>query len=317
MQENGRIILMKNFRSLVVATIVTGTMLLAGCGGANTQASQPNNPSQSGSEATQSNPSGAEFAINRAINVISREEGSGTRGAFIELLEIEVDGVDHTSSEADIANGTSVVITSVSGNIYAIGYISLGSLNDTVSAISIEGVPATPENVQNGSYPIFRSFNLAVRELSDVAQDFLDFVLSAEGQAIVAAGGYIIVDADAPAFTGGGVSGNVVVTGSTSVAPVMERIAEAYMAVNTNANVEVHSSGSGAGITGARDGTADIGMASREIRPNELEYVSSITVAHDGLAIIVNNDNPLEDLSVEEIRQVFMGNIHNWSSLLN
>ncbi|MCL2398264.1 MAG: substrate-binding domain-containing protein [Defluviitaleaceae bacterium] len=293
---------MKKFRLLGIVTALTGAMLLTGCGGSNSQASQQ---SVSG------------FNVNRAINVISREDGSGTRGAFIELLGIEIDGVDHTSSEADIANGTSVVITSVSGNIYAIGYISLGSLNNTVSAVSIEGVPASPETVQDGSYPIFRSFNLAIGNLNAVAQDFLDFVLSAEGQAIVVAGGYISVDATAPAFAGGGASGNVVITGSTSVAPVMERIAEAYMTVNPSANVEVHSSGSGAGITAARDGTADIGMSSRALHAHELEVVDSITVAHDGLAIIVNNNNPLENLSVEEIRQVFMGNIHNWSDLLN
>jgi len=257
----------------------------------------------------------SDFNASRQINVISREEGSGTRDAFVELLEIEVDGVDHTSLEADIAQGTSVVIATVAGNTYAIGYISLGSLNDTVQAVAIDGVSASPATVQNGTYPVFRAFNLAVGDLSDVAQDFLDFVLSAEGQEIVAGRGYITVGANPPAFTGGDVSGTVVVTGSTSIAGVMERLAEAYVALNPDANVEVHSSGSGAGITAARDGTADIGMASRELRDTELEYVASVTMAFDGIAIIINNDNPVESLSSEEVRRIFIGELTTWSEV--
>lgn len=293
---------MKKFKLLAIATMLSGTMILAACANST--------PTTTATEAASD-----DFNAARQINVISREEGSGTRGAFIELLGIEVDGIDHTYAEADIANGTSVVVTTVAGNTYAIGYISLGSLNDTVTAVPINGVPATPETVQNGTYPVFRSFYLAARELSDIAQDFLNFVLSTEGQEIVASRGYIVVDSNAPAFSGSNPSGTVVVTGSTSVAPVMERLAEAYREINPDAIVEVHSSGSGAGITAAIDGTADIGMSSRDLRAEELASVDAVAMAHDGIAIIVNNDNPITSLTPEEVRQMFTGSITQWSDL--
>lgn len=317
---------MKRFKVFVLTVAIAGVMFLPACAGS----SAPTTPAApSAAPTTASNEVSAQqddvpevdedlnFNTSMPIAVISREEGSGTRGAFIELLGIERDGVDHTFSEADIQNGTSAVITAVASNTYAIGYISLGSLNDTVTAISIEGVAASPETVQDGSYPIFRSFYFAIGELSDVASDFLNFVLSAEGQEIVASRGYIVVDSYAPAFESNGATGTVVVTGSTSVFPIVELLGESYREVNPNANVEVHSTGSSAGITAARDGTADLGMTSRALHSHELEEVDAISIAHDGIAIIANNSNPLESITAEEVRQIFEGELFNWSVLFN
>jgi len=261
------------------------------------------------------------FAANREINVISRETGSGTRGAFIELVGLEVrsaDGsvVDTTTSEAYIANGTSIVMSSVLANTYAIGYISLGSLNDTVRAVPIDGVMPSTASVQNGTYPIFRAFNIAVPPgISGLAQDFIDFVLSAEGQEIVA-GRYIPVNSNAPAYAGAhGMTGTVVVLGSTSVAPVMEHLKEAYEAINPGVVIEVQSAGSSAGINAARQGTADIGMSSRELSVAELAEVASIPIAYDGLAVIVNVENTVSTLTTEQVRQIFAGETTRWNQV--
>ena len=254
-------------------------------------------------------------AITGPIDVISREAGSGTRGAFIEVLGIELDGVDRTYIEAVIQTGTGAVIGAVSNNEHAIGYISLGALRDDVRAVPINGVEASPANVQNGSYPLYRNFNLAVpRNLSPLAQDFLDFILSAEGQDVVAAG-YIAVGDNLSSFTGGGLSGSLVIEGSTSVAPLMERLAVAYMDLNPDVDIAVHSTGSGAGITGAIEGRVDLGLASRELRESELEEVDSIIMAHDGLAVIVHNDNNISSLSPEDVRDIFIGELNNWSNI--
>lgn len=263
-----------------------------------------------------------DFIITREINVISREEGSGTRGAFVELLGIIVTDDtgtrDRTTREADIANGTNLVIGSVAGNHYAIGYISLGALNYRVRALDIDGIAATPDNVLNGIYPLFRSFDIAVREeLTPLTQDFIDFILSAEGQYIVTDRGYITADLSATPYTGGGYTGTVVITGSTAVFSVMERLREAYEARNPGVIIEIHMSGSSAGITGAINGTADIGMTSRPLRDTEAEQVQSITIAYDGLAVIVHHDNPVKNLSQEEVRQVFTGELTRWESLVN
>ena len=262
------------------------------------------------------------FNHDRQINVISRENGSGTRAAFIEVLGIEVTGDDGTvrdmtSDDAEIAPGTSIVLSRVEENTYAIGYISLGSLNDNVRAINIDGVSATAANVQNGTYPLFRTFYIAVQEdLDELTADFVNFILSAEGQAVASSRGYVPVAATSPAYVASGnLSGTIVVSGSTSVEPLMQRLREAYEAIHSNVTVEVHAGGSGAGINAAISGLADIGMSSRTLRPSELEEVNAHAIAHDGLAVIVNNENPIPNLTPEQVRQIFVGDITRWNSL--
>lgn len=262
--------------------------------------------------------SGTKFDFGKEIQVVSREDGSGTRSAFIELFEIEEkfdDGsqTDRTTQEAVIAKQTDVMMTNITGNVYAIGYISLGSLNDTVKALQINGVTASSENVKNGSYLINRPFNIATpSEISDLASDFIDFILSEEGQKVVA-DNYIPVEDGAPAYAGNMPSGTIVVAGSSSVTPVMEKLKEAYLAINTGASIEIQQSDSSAGMTGAIDGTCDIGMASRELKDTELEKLTQTRIALDGIAVIVNNDSPVSDLSKEQVRAIFIGDIENWS----
>lgn len=258
----------------------------------------------------------------RDINVISREEGSGTRGAFIELFGIEqknAEGVkvDYTTDYADITNSTAVMMTSVAGNPYAIGYISLGSLNDMVKAIEIDGVPASVENIKNGTYTVARPFNIATQaEVSAAAQAFIDFILSAEGQAVVEKAGYIASVEDAQPFGGSRIAGKVVVAGSSSVTPVMEKLKEAYLLVNPNAEIEIQQSDSTTGMNYAKAGTCDIGMASRELKASELEAgLVPTVIAMDGIAVIVNNDLELTGLTTGQVRDIFMGTIENWSEL--
>jgi len=250
------------------------------------------------------------------IIVVSRESGSGTRGAFVELTGLEVDGNDMTSPEAVISQSANAIMTNVVGDEAAIGYISMGSVNNTIKTVSINGVAATPANVLAGTYPIARPFIVVMGdELSPVAQDFVDFIMSSQGQDIIAIS-YIPVDLNAPSFTTSGASGTVVVGGSTSVAPVMERLREAYLVLNPNATIEVHSTGSGAGITGAIDGLLDIGMSSRDIRDSEIAQLHNhITICKDGIAIIVNNNNSVSNLTMEQVRQIFTGETSNWDDI--
>ena len=265
---------------------------------------------------------GSACAVAEEINVISREDGSGTRGAFIELFGIEqkdADGnkVDYTTDEADITNSTSVMMTSVSGNPSAIGYISLGSLNETVKALAIDGVEASVENIKAGSYTVARPFNIATQaEVSEAAQAFIDFILSAEGQAVIEENGYIAVVEDAPAYAGSSVEGKVVVADSSSVTPVMEKLKEAYEAINPNANIEVQQSDSTTGMNNAIEGVCDIGMASRAVKDSEIEAgLTSTTIAMDGIAVIVSNDNATEGLTTDQVRAIYMGEITDWSEV--
>ena len=265
---------------------------------------------------------GSACAVAEEINVISREDGSGTRGAFIELFGIEQkdengNKVDYTTDEADITNSTSVMMTSVSGNPSAIGYISLGSLNETVKALAIDGVAASVENIKAGTYTVARPFNIATQaEVSEAAQAFLDFILSAEGQAVIEANGYIAVVEDAPAYAGSAVEGKVVVAGSSSVTPVMEKLKEAYEAINPNANIEVQQSDSTTGMNNAIEGVCDIGMASRAVKHSEIEAgLTSITIAMDGIAVIVSNDNATDGLTTDQVRAIYMGEITDWSEI--
>lgn len=260
----------------------------------------------------------AEFDYTQDITVVSREEGSGTRGAFIELLGVEKkdeagNKVDCTTEEAVITNNTNVMMTTVAGNEAAIGYSSMGSLNDTVKALKVDGVEATVENIKSGDYKVSRPFNIATKgEVSEVAQDFISYILSAEGQAVVSENGYIPLD-DAPAYAGKQVSGKIVVAGSSSVTPVMEKLKEAYAALNPNAEIEIQQSDSTTGMQSAIDGVCDIGMASRALKDSELEAgLTGTTIAMDGIAIIVNPANPVDSMTVEEIEQIFTGAVTTW-----
>ena len=261
-------------------------------------------------------------AFDKDIVVVSREDGSGTRGAFIELMGVEqkdADGkkVDYTTLDAEIVNSTSVVLQTVAGNEAAIGYISLGSLNDTVKALQIDGADATVENIKSGTYKVARPFNIATKaEVSEAAQAFIDFILSAEGQAVIQENKYIASVDNAPAFAGSTVAGKVVVAGSSSVTPVMEKLKEAYMAVNPNAEIEIQMSDSSTGVKMAIEGTCDIGMASRELKDSETaEGVAATVIAIDGIAIIVNLNNPIAGLTAEQVRQMYVGEMTNWSEV--
>lgn len=263
----------------------------------------------------------AGFDPAREIGVMSRENGSGTRGAFIELFGIEQkneagEKIDRTTPEAVVTNSTAVMMTTVAGDKYAIGYISLGSMNDTVKALAIDGAAATVENIENGTYKVTRPFNIVTGEtVSPAAQDFIDFILSADGQAVVTDGGYIAVG-DAPAYSGGAASGKVVVSGSSSVTPIMEKLKEAYIAKNPGVTVEVQQSDSSTGVADAADGTCDIGMASRELKESEIVGgVSSTVIAMDGIAVIVHNENPVENLTAEQVAGIFTGGITAWSEI--
>ena len=252
------------------------------------------------------------------ITVISREDGSGTRGAFIELTGIEEkdsngNKTDNTKKDALICKSTDVVLTQVSGD--KIGYISFGSLNDTVKALKVEGVEPSTATIESGDYKIVRPFNIAVKDgLSDAAQDFENYILSSEGQDIIEKAGYIKIDKSAAAYASNNASGKVVVSGSSSVTPVMEKLAEAYQKANTNVTVDVQQSDSSTGIKDAINGTSDIGMASRDISDDELSQgIKSVIIAQDAIAVIVNKDNAVEDITMDEIKAIYTGSKTTWS----
>ena len=297
---------MKKFIAVLsVATMAAG--LAVGCGS-----------SDSGSSDDKS--SKGDWDSSNDITIVSREDGSGTRGAFIELFGIEEkkDGekVDMTTDDAQITNSTSVMLTSVASDEYAIGYVSLGSLDDTVKAVSIDGAEATVENIKNGTYTIARPFNIATKgEVSDIAQDFINYIMSAEGQAVITENGYIGSD-DAAAFESNGATGKVTVSGSSSVTPVMEKLKEAYTAVNSGAEIEIQESDSTTGMTDAAAGTSDIGMASRELKDSETEQgLTATTIAMDGIAVVVNLDNPTANLTSDQVKGVYVGDITSWDEL--
>lgn len=265
--------------------------------------------------------SAAAAEVSGEITVVSREEGSGTRGAFIELTGVEeknADGVkvDNTTVEAVVTNSTNVMMTTVAGDESAIGYISLGSLNDTVKALQIDGVDATVENIKNGTYTLARPFNIATKEgLSEVAQDFVNYIMSAEGQQVIADNKYIPLG-DAPAYEGKQVSGKIVVAGSSSVTPAMQKLAEAYQVVNPNAEIEVQQSDSTTGMQSAIDGICDIGMASRDLKDSEKEAgLNGQTIAMDGIAVIVNQNNDLTTLTLAQVKSIFTGEATEWENV--
>ncbi len=315
----------------VMCMLLTGVMaagMFAGCGSsetadtttdaATTDAAATADAADTTSEAA---PAGnADFDHTSAIAVYSREDGSGTRGAFIELFGVEEkdesgEKVDNTTEEAIITNSTDVMLTSVAGDTYAIGYVSLGSLNDTVKAVKIDGAEATVENIKSGTYKIARPFNIATKgEVSEAAQDFINYIMSGDGQKVISDNGYI-GDDSAAAFESNGAEGKVVVGGSSSVSPVMEKLIEAYKAVNANVEIELQTSDSTTGMTGAADGTLDIGMASRELKDSETEEgLTATKIAMDGIAVIVNQENPAEDLSSDTVKGIFRGGTTTWDA---
>ncbi|MCL1799310.1 MAG: extracellular solute-binding protein [Eggerthellaceae bacterium] len=289
---------------LVSALLSAGMLFVVGCTGSN-----------AGSGSAAAVPTGS-------ISVYSREDGSGTRGAFIELFEIQEkdasgNNVDMTTLSASITNSTSVMMTSVSSDTSGIGYISLGSLNNTVKALDIDGAQASATNVKSGTYKISRPFNIATKSgLSPTAQDFVDFIMSADGQKIVEDNGYVAVDA-AGAYAASDASGKVVVAGSSSVTPIMEKLAEAYKAANPKVTVEVQQSDSTTGMNMAMEGTCDIGMASRDLKDSETSGgLSATVIAIDGLAVIVSNNCGIDGLSSEQVKSIFTGEATTWEEAL-
>lgn len=259
------------------------------------------------------------FDENSEITVVTREDGSGTRDAFTELtgvlVKTESTRTDNTAVSAVTINNTEAVITNVKDNLYAIGYISLGSLNDSVTAVKVNGKEITPENVKSGDYAISRPFNIAYKdELSEVAQDFITFIFSADGQKVVSDEGYVTVSENA-SYNGTKLSGKVSIAGSSSVSPVMEKLAEAYQAVNTNTKIEIQTSDSSAGIQSATENTCDIAMVSRELKDKEADVLTSQTIAKDGIAVIINNKNTYTDLTMEQIKSIYTGETENWSDI--
>lgn len=304
---------MKSMTKKITATALFGVLAVsafAGCGGAS---SSSNGSSDAGSDA-------AKFDASKTISVVTREEGSGTRDAFTELTGVLVkDGdnkTDNTTTSAVTINSTEAVITNVKDNDAAIGYISLGSLNDTVKALKIGGVEATADNVKSGDYAVSRPFNIAYKgELSDVAQDFVDYIMSSDGQKIVSDNGYVTVSENA-AYSGKKPSGKISVAGSSSVSPVMEKLAEAYQKVNTNSKVEIQTSDSSAGMQSAMGGTCDIGMASRDLKDEEKSALKVETIAKDGIAVIVNNANTCDDLTLDQVKSIYTGETTVWSDII-
>ncbi len=298
---------MKTKRLLALLAAAAMMTSLAACGG---KGSNDTNGSAAAS-------GGSDLGL---ISVVSREDGSGTRGAFIELVGVEekdADGnkTDMTTEDATITNNTEVMLSTVAGDPAAIGYVSLGSLNDNVKALKIDGAAPSADTVKDGSYKIARPFNIATKgEATGLAKDFINFILSADGQKIVA-GDYITIDDNAPAFQTDGSSGKLVVGGSSSVTPLMEKLIEAYKGINSAADIELQASDSTSGMTGTIDGTYDIGMASRELKDEEKTELTNTVIAMDGIAVIVNNDNPIEEMTSEQVGQIYKGEITDWSEL--
>lgn len=302
---------MKKFMA-VLATVGMVAALAAGCGSGDDASADKGTKTESAS---------SDWDSSNDITIVSREDGSGTRGAFVELFGIqqEVDGekVDMTTVDAQVTNNTSVMLTTVAGDEYAIGYVSLGSLDESVKALKIDGAEATEENIENGSYKVSRPFNIAVKEGADneVANDFITYIMSTEGQKIVADNGYIPV-ADTKAYDGTKPSGSAVVGGSSSVSPVMEKLIEAYKSVNPNAKIELQTSDSTTGMTSTLEGSYDIGMASRELKEEEVgQGLKATVIATDGIAVIVNNDNPTEELSSDQVKSIYTGETYTWDEV--
>ena len=304
-----KVSLKKSAAIILSIACVAGSLI--GCGGS----------SNSGSSASSNSSAASGQSALKKITVVSREDGSGTRGAFIELFGIEEKDasgkkVDNTTEDANITNSTEVMMQTVAGNPAAIGYTSLGALNSSVKALKVDGAEATVANVKSGSYKVTRPFNIATKEsVSEAATDFINFILSAEGQKVVEDKGYIS-EGNKGAFKSNGASGKVVVGGSSSVTPVMEKLIEAYKKVNANVTIELQQSDSTTGMTQAGEGTVDIGMASRELKDSEKSKgLKDIKIAIDGIAVIVNKDNSLDSITSEQVKSIFTGKVIDWSQV--
>ena len=302
---------MKKFIALMAVTGMIASMA-AGCGSSS-------DTTDNTADATDT--ASSDWDNTSDITIVSREDGSGTRGAFIELFGIEQkqdDGskVDMTTTDAQITNNTSVMMTTVADNEYAIGYISLGSLDDSVKALKIDGAEATADNIENGSYKVSRPFNIAVKKdlNNDVAKDFMSFIMSTEGQKVVADEKYIPV-ADVTDYAGTKPSGSCVVGGSSSVSPLMEKLIEAYKTVNPDASIELQTSDSTTGMTSTIEGSYDIGMASRELKDEEAAELEPTVIATDGIAVIVNKDNPTDELSSDQVKSIYTGEVYTWDEV--
>ena len=300
---------MKLKKFIVILSVATMTAGLAvGCGSSSDSGSSDSSSADSKS---------SDWDSSNDITIVSREDGSGTRGAFIELFGIEEkkDGekVDMTTDDAQITNSTSVMLTTVAGDDYAIGYVSLGSLNDTVKALKIDGEEATEQNIKDGKYKICRPFNIATKKGADneVAKDFIAYIMSKEGQQVISDNGYI-GDDSAEVYAGSKPSGKAVVGGSSSVSPVMEKLIEAYKKVNTGAEIELQTTDSTTGMTSAIDGSYDIGMASRELQDEEKDKLDSQVIATDGIAVIVNKNNTTDELSSDQVKTIYTGDATTW-----
>lgn len=306
------------FRKLMAVALVAAmaATMAVGCGGSSSDKSAEGSTNNSSADG------GSDFDTSNDITIVSREDGSGTRGAFIELFGIEEkqsDGtkVDMTTTDAQITNNTSVMLTTVAGDEYAIGYVSLGSLNDTVKALKIDGEEATEQNIKDGKYKICRPFNIATKKGADneLAKDFISYIMSKEGQQVISDNGYI-GDDSAEAYAGTKPSGKVVVGGSSSVSPVMEKLIEAYKKVNTGAEIELQTTDSTTGMTSAIDGSYDIGMASRELQDDEEDKLDSQAIATDGIAVIVNKNNTTDELSSDQVKDIYTGNAVAWDEVV-
>ena len=318
---------MKKVLSILLAAAMV--MSLAACSSSSettaapTEAAGTETTAAAGGEETEApaTEAASDFDTSMAISVNTREDGSGTRSAFVELMGIEQEdengeSVDMTTLDASVNNSTSVMMTAVQNNPYAIGYISMGSMDDTVvKAVAIDGVEATVENVANGTYAVSRPFNIATNgEVSEVAQDFINYIMSADGQAVITEEGYISV-AEGEAYTASGLSGTVVVAGSSSVTPVMEKLAEAYEALNADVDIQIQESDSTTGMNLAMEGGCDIGMASRALSEDEQATLTGTTIAMDGIAVIVNLENPISALTSEQVMNIYTGAVTTWSEV--
>lgn len=315
---------MKKIMSAAIAGVLS-VCALSGCTSSNTAtettAAAGAQADTSANAETDTKTASSDFDPSKEINVCSREDGSGTRGAFIELFGVEQkndagEKVDYTTDDAAITQSTGVMMTTVSQDEYAIGYISLGSLDNSVKSVDIDGVEATVENINSGDYKIARPFNIATKDdISDVAKDFITFIMSADGQAVIADNGYI--SSEGEAYESTKQSGKITVAGSSSVTPVMEKLKEAYEAINPDVTVEINQSDSTTGMNSAMEGICDIGMASRELKDSELAGgLTPTVIAMDGITVIVSNDNPVENLTSEQVKNVYTGDITTWDSLI-
>lgn len=306
----------------LIAFALCAVMVVAALAGCSNAAKPEETTATPAADATQATQEAAKpETMTGAIDVLSREDGSGTRGAFIELFGVEQkndagEKVDHTTDAAEITNSTSVMLTTVAGDPAAIGYISLGALSDDVKALKIDGVEATAENVANGTYTVARPFNIATKgEATGVAADFITYVLSAEANEIIEEKGYIGVDG-AKHYEAKDASGKLTISGSSSVTPLMEALKEAYEKLNPNVTIELQQSDSTTGMNDAAEGISDIGMASRELKQEELDKgLVPTVIAMDGIAVIVNNDNPLQELTGDQVRDIYTGDVTEWDAL--